>query len=127
MGPLAMPDCTVATTSSISLRTILWTGLTGLGAVVEALVEPHERLVLQVVEIEKVGRRGRVVSLAHKIGLRVFESAGNFHLIPDPQEQGARVVGKAADQMRPERRQVALMPGGERRHARAGGGAGSGR
>ena len=62
------------------------TDLTGLDAIIKRLVERDECLALRMVEIENVSGRGGIVSLARQIRLRVFESAGHFHLTPDAQK-----------------------------------------
>ena len=46
-----------------------------LNAVIEFLVEAGECSRFQVVKIDSVIARGRIVSLANQVGLRVFESA----------------------------------------------------
>ncbi len=82
---------------------------------------------LRVVEIDEVGGRGGIVSLAHQVGLRVFEGAGHFHLVADAQEQRTRVVreGGRSDASRNAGRSSSSF-GDQRGHAGPAVGAGNG-
>ena len=59
---------------------------TQLDAIVHSTFEPDKRVALGAVEIDGIGSRREIVSLAHQVSLFVLECGGQFHLIADPQE-----------------------------------------
>lgn len=67
--------------------------LSGLDTVVKQLVEPDERFPFRLIEIDDVPASDWLVTLAHQSVLRLFESSGDFDLLPDAQEQWTRVFG----------------------------------
>jgi hypothetical protein len=49
-------------------------------------VEPHERLLGSIVEIDWVARRHGIVPLAPKLNLNVLEGSGHFDAVGDAHE-----------------------------------------
>jgi hypothetical protein len=79
---------------------------TQLDAIVSIAFEPNKRVPLGAVEIDGIGRRRGIVSLAHQVSLFVLESGSHFHLIADSQEQRTRVVRESRGQVPAKRSQI---------------------